>query len=209
VSDDPADSSRAALGYPIGVERALVRAAAEPAFLDDLKARRAVAAQEAGIDLTPSERAVLEAISEQQLEAAVALLVDRVIVDPLPPQGIELSAGLRGDRALILGIRPDHDVTRGIRPGLPVAVAAGAIVVGGAGALLLVSAGNHADLPPDPAAASAASVTAAGGADQPLAGRGGDDSQDAASPQPNRTDAAAPDASDEDVDAAKVEHRPR
>ena len=54
-----------------GIERALYLAAEDPAFREALTAERAAAAERAGIQLSGSERGMLGAIPEGQLQAAI------------------------------------------------------------------------------------------------------------------------------------------
>ena len=63
---------------PLGIERVILRAASDSAFAGDLMRRRADAVYESGIFLRPSERALLEAIPEEQLRATI----DAVDVSP-------------------------------------------------------------------------------------------------------------------------------
>jgi hypothetical protein len=155
----------------------LTRATRDADFRADLRKRRAAAADDAGIELTAAERAVLKAIDDQQLDGMIGHLENRVIEVPVPevvppPAGIrpgllvaqgvrpEAPTGIRPDIPPVMGVRPDNDPTRGIRPepamvkgirpGLPIALAAGVVVVGGASALLCVTAGNRPDEPPPP-----------------------------------------------------------
>jgi hypothetical protein len=160
---------------PIGVERALARATRDDQFRADLRKRRGAAAEDVGIELTTAERAVLEAIDEQQLDVMIGHLEDRVVEVPKPqgslsPAGIrpgqlvsqgirpEAPAGIRPGIQPVMGVRPDPNPAkglrpgpgkvRGIRPGLPIALVAGAVVVGGASAMVCATAGNRPDEPP-------------------------------------------------------------
>ncbi len=167
TSGDSSGSDRSGTGstLPIGVERALTRATRDAEFRADLRKRRGAAAVDAGIELTAAERAVLEAIDERQLDRMIGHLEDRVVevptseivaapggIRPGPPaaQGIrpEAPAGIRPNISAVMGVRPGPRSVKGIRPGLPIALAAGAVVVGGASALLCVTAGNRPDEPP-------------------------------------------------------------
>ncbi len=64
---------------PLGIERAIFFAASDSRFADDLIRRRAEAVYERGVFLRPSERALLEAIPEEQLRATIGA------VDVSPP----------------------------------------------------------------------------------------------------------------------------
>lgn len=146
---------------PVGVERVLSRAACDEAFKRDLLARGALAAQDAGIALTASERAVLDAIPADQL--------DRMI-DLLPPDG---SPAYEAEQVLCLGIRPEqiredrHDVSCGIRPTIPLAAAAvaGTVLVAGGGAMLMMTHGARPDMPPPTQVKPSDDVSGDAGAD--------------------------------------------
>lgn len=119
---DPPDSgsSATAAELPVGIERALARAAQDPAFRKDLQARRGAAAQDAGIELTAAERAVLESIEAQQLDGMVARLEGRLeaLADPgasLAPSA-PVPGGIRPGAPQSFGIRPDAVQSAGIRP---------------------------------------------------------------------------------------------
>ena len=73
-----ADPQRTTLPpVPIGLQRLLRRAAADPAFRERLVSARAVAASEAGIALNGSERAMLDAVSGEQLRTMIAAVPPR------------------------------------------------------------------------------------------------------------------------------------
>ena len=134
---DSKDSSTRNTAYSMGVERVLQRATEDAAFYDDLKKQRAKAAQQAGFDLSPSERAVLEAISPSQLDDAVTNLKGLPILDAKPPQPIEPFPG----RPI-----PRGCVNRPARVAVSAAVVTAA-AVGLYGATRTL--GHTADLPPD------------------------------------------------------------
>jgi hypothetical protein len=56
---------------PMGIERVLRKAAADPRFHDRLRADRAAAIEASGLTLTPSERAILLAAPGEQIRAMV------------------------------------------------------------------------------------------------------------------------------------------
>jgi hypothetical protein len=106
---DPDSPARAPL--PQGIQRLLRMAADDGGFADDLVARRGAAADDAGVELTPSEKAVLESTDETQLRTMIAALPDLDDV-PLPI----------GEAIVTLGITPDEPppmVCQGIAPDIP------------------------------------------------------------------------------------------
>lgn len=113
-----------------GIEQVLRRALADPAFRSALLARRAAAADEAGISLTASERAILDSVTEQILDDMLARLPP-VPVTTVPPEVVMMPAG----------VRPDLPVKT-------IALAAGAVLAGGALAATCLVAGNRPDVPP-------------------------------------------------------------
>lgn len=179
TGDGPSrDGAPAGVGLPIGVERALTRATGDDEFRADLLKRRVAAAEEAGIELTTAERAVLESVDDAQLNGMIDRLAGRVVEIPTPqvtapPAGIRpgppVAQGIRPEPIagigqdgnaerpggfhpeLTRGTRPDAGAVKGIRPGLPIALAAGAVMVGGACATIAtMSAGSRPDEPPEP-----------------------------------------------------------
>jgi hypothetical protein len=103
-----------------------MKAAKDPTFLGALREQRSAAAEAAGISLSVSERAVLDSVPLDQLEKMVTELR---AVDPVP-------------------FSPHREISRGIRPILPIAVAAaGTVVLGGAAASLLIVTGSRPDEP--------------------------------------------------------------
>ncbi|MBW2523239.1 MAG: hypothetical protein JRI23_03650 [Deltaproteobacteria bacterium] len=157
---DPTDSAPGeAAVISTGIERVLLRARDEPAFLAELEERRSDAARDAGIELSATEATMLDSIDPSAISQMVANLpaVDSASAEPLPDV---LITGIRPDMPLATqGMRPDvpgqspFDPVRGTRTGVKVAVAAGVVLAAGAGALLCVSAGARPDVPP-PAAGS-------------------------------------------------------
>jgi hypothetical protein len=96
---------------PQGIQRLLRMAANDEAFADDLVRRRAVAATDAGVELTPAERAILAAIDDNGLRTMIGALPDLDDV-ALPP----------GEAVVTLGITPDEPppmVCQGIAPDIP------------------------------------------------------------------------------------------
>lgn len=103
---------------PTGIERALRLAAVDRSFRQVLVARRDVAAEAAGLELTPNERAVLRAIPASQLEAMAEGLPA-----PAPPrrqflQQAAASAVIALGGAALASCS-DCDPTRGIRSDVP------------------------------------------------------------------------------------------
>lgn len=155
------------------VEAVLRRALVDPAFRADLGARRSAAALAAGFELTAAERAVLDAIGAEQLEATLASLPPEprpVPVSDVPETTLgirpEIPApqGIRPDVPVVRGSTPDHPpIAKGNRPGIPVVIAAGAVLAGGAAFAVCATAGVRPDVPrPAPVTApkSSAPVTA-------------------------------------------------
>lgn len=142
------------------LEVVLLRAARDPAFRADLLARRAAGAVAAGFVLAPAERALLDSVDAAQLEAMLASLPPAARRDA-DTDGATVSAGIRPDEPVFFGgARPDvpepdaRDVTgerpsvvRGIRPGLPIALAAGAVLAAGAAFTVCATAGVRPDVP--------------------------------------------------------------
>jgi len=69
VGGRPPEAAGASFPVPVGLQRLLRLAAVEAAFLEELVVKRAEVAGPAGVELTPSERAILEAAPEEQLRA--------------------------------------------------------------------------------------------------------------------------------------------
>jgi len=142
----------------MGIERVLVRAGRDSAFLEELGARGASAADSAGIELTQAERTILDTIGAERIAAMVtslpkALHAQPAEESPFVSHGIrpypEPTRGTRPEKLVSAGVRPGPDPTRGSRPGLKVAVAAGAVLTVAAGGMLLATAGNRPEeLPP-------------------------------------------------------------
>lgn len=104
-------------GLPLTLERILAHAAADETFRRELLADRLAAVERQGYALNPSERAMLEAVSEAQLLSVLdSLPVGPVAIEP--PTGIA-SQGIRPDPPPIQGIRPDVPPPAGIRPDVP------------------------------------------------------------------------------------------
>jgi hypothetical protein len=72
VGGQPPQAAPGLPPVPTGLQRLLRLAAVDPAFARELAARRAAVAAAAGVELTPSERAILAAIPAAQLEAMIA-----------------------------------------------------------------------------------------------------------------------------------------
>lgn len=154
ASDDPHR-------VPIGVERALQRAAQDREFFEALQARGAEAARQAGIELTATEARLLDTIGPERIARMVERLppavVEPVVAQPVfAAQGIRPDAdptrGIRPELLSPAGIRPEPSIVRGTRPGVKIAVAAGAVLTTGVvGTGLLLIAGSRPDEPPPPA----------------------------------------------------------
>jgi hypothetical protein len=98
------------------LEAVLRKAAADSRFRADLLARRSGAVAAAGIALTPEERALIEDVPADQLEAILAFGSQRLVSVPTgkraPGRGVNVLTG--PSSLLSTGIRP---VPAGIRPG--------------------------------------------------------------------------------------------
>lgn len=90
---------------PDGLQRVLARAAADPAFRDELVTWRSGAAKEAGIALTESERNVLDGMPAAQLDLMIRHLPPTV--PPPQPMRDDFAPG---------GIRPDLEPSPRPRP---------------------------------------------------------------------------------------------
>jgi hypothetical protein len=107
----------------------VVLAAADASFLERLKRDRSKAALQAGIALTPAEQAVLDAIPPSQLEVMARNL----------PEVVYPELGSISESQFFGGVRPE--LSRGTRPGIPIALAAGAVIAGGACVAVLATHG--------------------------------------------------------------------
>jgi hypothetical protein len=165
------------------VEQLLARACDDAAFAEELIARRSCVAAAEGMELSASERAMLDAPTELQLRAAIGAVAQRRNAAPdlaaasmAPEGGLDAVRGIRPDRpfAAPQGIRPDlppagaehQSVVRGHSVVVPVVVAAGAVILGaGAIATSCCTAGVRADMPPprspDPSSQSSRDASAA------------------------------------------------
>jgi len=159
-------------GTPGGnrVEQLLTRACKDAAWAEDLIARRSRLADEQGMELSVSERAMLDAPTEAQMRAAIDAIGQRQRREGAPggsaapagPPGAEPERGIRADPPIYAshGIRPDlppdgserQSAVRGHSAVVPAAVAVGAVILGaGAIATSCCTAGVRADMPPPPA----------------------------------------------------------
>lgn len=77
---------RSAVPVPVGLQTLLRLAAVDPAFREELVARRAAVAGAASVALTPSERAILAALPDEQL---------RQMAEQMPPPPSARRAFLR------------------------------------------------------------------------------------------------------------------
>lgn len=123
----PGALKRTISGLPVGIERVLVLAAVEPEFLQELRGHRLAAVDGRGLTLSRSERAMLGAIPEAQLEATVRgldtserNLQRRSFLRTVAAGAVTIAAG----EALIGCSDEDEDrdaglVSEGIRPDMP------------------------------------------------------------------------------------------
>ncbi len=151
----PARESATPGDVPLGLEQVLYTAAVDPGFYGQLLQDRQAAVAGAGIDLRPSEQAMLAAISPAQLRAAVSgvdtsprnlqrrSFLRSVAAGALTVTAVEALQGCSDDAAT--GIRPQVDaapddglMATGIRPDLP----------GDSGRDQAASRGMRPDLPP-------------------------------------------------------------
>lgn len=93
---------------PTGLDELLRRAARDLPLRAALLERRAAAAAEAGIALTPDEEALLTAVPVDQLELLLRGFPGEAATKPATPPYVMPPAGIRPELA-----------ERGIRPGLP------------------------------------------------------------------------------------------
>jgi len=74
VGGQPSAARRRSVSVPVGLEKVLYAAAANPTFREDLLRDREAAVKSAGLQLKPSELAMLRVAPESQLVAAIASL---------------------------------------------------------------------------------------------------------------------------------------
>jgi hypothetical protein len=100
------------VGIPRGIEVLVKKASLDPAFCRLLLEQRAAAAREIGLELTPSEAAILSSVPEAQLQA----MIDRTKV---PDAQRRIFLGRLGAvmlSAVVAGCTPPTAVVEGIRP---------------------------------------------------------------------------------------------
>jgi hypothetical protein len=137
----------------------VLRACGDRSFAADLVARRSQAALERGFALGESDQAMLDAVSEPQLQSMIERLASRELAKAEPDEPPSRRAReTTAEPGLFGGIRPDlppegerrHSPVRGHSACLPVVAAAGAVILaGGAVAATCCTHGMRADLPPD------------------------------------------------------------
>ncbi len=127
VGGRPPGSGRDNGAIPRGVEVLVKKAAVDPEFRSVLLERRAAAAEEIGLELTDSEKAMIGIVPERQLESIIAhtdvpdtqrrAFMGRAAVVMLAALGTGLATAGVG---CTKGIRPKEvPVTDGIRPDMP------------------------------------------------------------------------------------------
>ncbi|MBN1421550.1 MAG: hypothetical protein JXP34_22445 [Planctomycetes bacterium] len=125
----PPEGAGALPPIPRGIEVLIKKASVDSGFRDLLLADREAAAREIGLDLAPSERAVLAAVPARELEAFVDRVRvpeehRRVFLGRAAAAMLALVAGGAMLASCVKGSRPDaapppSDATLGIRPDLP------------------------------------------------------------------------------------------
>jgi hypothetical protein len=120
VGGRPPEARASKRPVPTGIEHVLRLASVDDAFRAQLVERRAAAAAAAGVELTPSERAILESVPKDQLLAMAAS------VPPPDPwrrdflrQAAASAVVLLGGAALADCGTPACTPTRGISPDVP------------------------------------------------------------------------------------------
>jgi hypothetical protein len=109
-------------GIPRGIEVVVKKASLDPAFRALLLERRAAAAREIGLELTPAETAILDSVPEAQLQA----MVDHTTVPDSQRRAFLGTLGAAMLSAVVAGCTPPTatatpvEVT-GIRPAEPTA----------------------------------------------------------------------------------------
>ncbi len=88
------------------LEQLLAEAARDADFRAHLLRDRWGAVSERKLELSHSQRQLLEAIPDDQLKNLIEVMIDKPLMDPM-------------DGTQCLGIRPDPPVTRGISPDIP------------------------------------------------------------------------------------------
>jgi hypothetical protein len=124
----PPNRRRATVDVPVGMERVIYAAAVDPAFCEALLRDREAAVRERGFTLRDSELAMLRAVPEAHLRAAVESvdpsaqnLERRSFLRVVAAGAITLAAGDTGCGGADTGTRPGGDAgvrpdTAGIRP---------------------------------------------------------------------------------------------
>ena len=120
VGGRPPGSGKDVGQVPRGIEVLVKKASVDPAFRRLLLEKRAQAADEIGLKLSPAEVGMLTAIPAAQLEAVIASakVEDRHIAAFMGKVAAVMLAALAVGAIVgcpTLGIQPDH-VTKGIRP---------------------------------------------------------------------------------------------
>ncbi len=165
---DTADAKASAAHGPAtpfsqGIELVLAAAAMDEVFRERFLADPLTASDKGGYELTPAERAILQAVPSPQLESTIESLAAQSPQSQHsgdPAQYPDL-----GVRVASHGIRPRHEVVKGIRPGRKLVAAAVTTAVVGGGAAMLLSFGNRPDKPEKPAVTQPLVQPADGGPD--------------------------------------------
>jgi hypothetical protein len=131
VGGRPPGSGQSVGNVPRGVEVLIKKAAVDPAFCELLLERRAVAADEIGLQLEPAEAMMLAAAPREQLEIVIAnthvpeehrrAFLGKVAAAMLAAIGIASAGGCSAEhrRDVPAGERPDRPPTKGISPDRP------------------------------------------------------------------------------------------
>ena len=130
VGGRPPGSGQPLGDIPRGIEVLVKKAAVDPEFKDLLLAQRAAAAEAIGMGLSPAEKAILAAVSTEQLERIIAQTIvpeahrraflGKAAAAMLAALGA-MTAGLPGAESPppTRGISPDRPATFGIFPDVP------------------------------------------------------------------------------------------
>lgn len=144
VGGRPPGCGQSVGSIPRGVEVLLKKASVDAEFKTLLLRDRADAAREIGLDLTPSEQALLKVIPAAQLETIIANT--RVRADQRPAfLGRAAAAMLLALGLQFVGCNCDNGPTKGSRPDLPTPPAAKPTIPDD----MAVSRGIRPDLPPN------------------------------------------------------------
>jgi hypothetical protein len=132
VGGRPLGNDRPQSGIPRGIEVLVKKASVDPAFRELLLEKRALAASEIGLELSPAEIATLNSVPRSQIEQIIEnttvpdeqrrVFLGKIAAAMLALLGVGLVGCDRGDYVVETGHRPNDprlNVRQGIRPDLP------------------------------------------------------------------------------------------